>query len=659
MAVRSKGAPRRTLGLWQEPTFALFWRPDLVAVKVSATDPDLLPALANEFVDIEPLPRGQAGQARLKLLACHRPMYAELCSAWHKLQKQMPESATGVPCLHLHGAARLLGSGDIGLVFGSAPASTVNMATGMEPAQATLEKARGLLAAHRAAEIKAETQRLMAAAKAKTFLEQLSPEASSKVQGVVDAGAAVREFFDTPLPSVEPLLTELSWALAFKTRTSDPEAICRAAEREIRRHPGDHHPAPADGSFAVMMVGRPKDGATGFVSWAPNRGQPSYAEIRAAVEQTIAAAFARPRLTGAHPPPYIEGIAGSQAEPTVAVGSVDFPGQGDLEQLAELPEPDLPDYEVRAKRARDFIGEAGFEAIAWYQSHHHHTDDAWGIFVDAERLDDFVSVIADDLIREGFTRRPMSIAQTLALPLVFEHELFHARVDAVLTWVELLRQRPAYLAYSKDVYLATRDTEGAVEEALANFWAWSLIFTDLNLRWLIGLFDLTELGILNRVVSALLDLSPPGYRDWRSGHSSETWRLFGTHALRGAPRLPRQGMGLPIESMFRDPLQFMLQRSDVPLHVIGRGQAIRAFLSSPATFNVPARAELRRVLERVFGYREVPGQGKGSHVKYVSPDGRMFPLPQKDPVSRTVFSSFLEHVGLSKAEYVAKVRTAI
>lgn len=659
MAVRSKGAPRRTFGLWQEPTFALFWRPDLVAVKVSATDPDLLPALANEFVDIEPLPRGQAGQARLKLLGCFRPMYAELCRAWHKLQKQMPASAMGVPCLHLHGAARLLGGGDIGLVFGLAPPSTVNMTTGMEPAQTTLQKARDLLAAQRAAEGKAKTQRLMAEVKSRDLLERLSPEARSKVEGVLEAGAAIREFVDTPLPSLAPLLTELPWALAFKTRTSDPEAICRAAEREIRRHPYDHHPAPADGSFAVMTVGRPKDGATGFVSWAPHRGQPSYAEIRAAVEQTVPAAFARPRLTGIHPPPYIEGIAGSQAEPTVAVGSVDFPGQGGLEQLAELPEPDLPDYEVRAKRARDFIGEAGFEAIAWYQSHHHHTSDTWGIYVDAERLDDFVSVIADDLIREGFTRRPMSIAQTLALPLVFEHELFHARVDAVLTWVELLRQRPAYLAYSSDVYLPTRDTEGALEEALANFWAWSSVFTDLNLRWLSGQFDFTELGMLNRVVSALLDLSPPGYRDWRSGHSSDTWRRFGTHALRGAPRLPRQGIGLPVESMFRDPLQFMLQRSDVPLHVIGRGQAIKAFLGSPATFNVPARAELRRVLERVFGYREVPGQGKGSHEKFKGPDGRMFPLPKKDPVSRTVFASFLEHFHLSKSDYVTSVRAQI
>jgi hypothetical protein len=527
------------------------------------------------------------------------------------------------------------------------------------PTESTIQKARDLLAAHRAAKAQVKLKRLMAKADSKALADKLPPEARKRIEGILEARDALAELSEPPLPPLAPLLTELSWAVAFGVRSSDLEVVCRAAEREVRKRLDEHHPPPADGTFAVTVVGQPGRAATAFTTWNPHSGLPPYAEVRAAVERTVPSAFARPRRVGAHPPPYFEQTAGPEADLAVTAASFDFPDPWRLEELAELPEPDIPDYEIRAGRVRQLVGVAGFEAIAWYQSHHFFTDDSWGIYVDAERVDDLVCAVADDFIREGFARRPFSIAQAIVPPMVFEHELFHARVDAVLTWTELLRPRPGYMPYFKNVYVPTRDTDGATEEALANFWASSSVFTELNLRWLTGLLNLKERETLERVINALLDLSPPGYRDWRSGRSPETWRRFGTQALRANTRSLLQGAGLPVESVFRDSLQFLFRSSDVPVHVIGSGQAVRGLLSFPAIFNVPSRSELRRVLEKVFGYSEVPGQGKGSHVKFVGPDGRVFPLPRKDPVSRTVFAAFLEHFRLSKSEYVGSVRAQI
>ena len=53
-------------------------------------------------------------------------------------------------------------------------------------------------------------------------------------------------------------------------------------------------------------------------------------------------------------------------------------------------------------------------------------------------------------------------------------------------------------------------------------------------------------------------------------------------------------------------------------------------------------------------YRLVPGGGKGSHEKWRGQDGRMFPVPRKDPVGRGVFDAFLDHFGIDKREYIER-----
>jgi hypothetical protein len=579
MAVRSTGRGlHRKLGFWQEPTFKLLWRPDLVALTASATDPDLLPALADGFVVIEQMPRGRAGRVYLRGLGLHRPMYAAMCDAWQRLQRRGSSPSIGDNRLYLHGAVSVSGVDEVGLMFGPAAPSKDQAIAAMTPTEVTLERLRALMSAQQAAETEATASRMLEEAISKPLEGNLATDALVKVRGALKIKRATGKSVDKRLPPLSPLLKELPWALAVRIQTPDSKAISRATERALRSSPHDLPPPPVDGTFLVIVAGSSRGTTTAFVTWKPHRGLPPYAEVRAAVEQTTPSAFARPRRQGAHPPPNLERSGEWQA---VAVGSLDFPEQGGLSRLAELPVSDIQDYKVRARRARDNVGEAGFEAIAWYQPHHDFSRDSWGIYIAAERLDDLVCVIADDLIDGGFPRRPFAIAQALALALVFEHQLFHARVDAVLTWVELFRHQPVYLAYSRNVYRPTQECGGAIEEALADYWAWTWIFTDLNLRWLSGQFNSLERDTLQQVVNTILDLSRRGHSDWRSGNSMETWRRFGTQALRGGSRALRHAVGLPVHSLFQDPMQFMFRPRDVPLHVVGTGQAIGALLSSP------------------------------------------------------------------------------
>jgi hypothetical protein len=77
--------------------------------------------------------------------------------------------------------------------------------------------------------------------------------------------------------------------------------------------------------------------------------------------------------------------------------------------------------------------------------------------------------------------------------------------------------------------------------------------------------------------------------------------------------------------------------------------------SQPATFGVPSRRELEKALKH-FEHQVDPSGGKGGHQKWSRPNGRPFILPTRDPVSQTVFKSFLHHVGIDKAAYVHDVR---
>ena len=231
--------------------------------------------------------------------------------------------------------------------------------------------------------------------------------------------------------------------------------------------------------------------------------------------------------------------------------------------------------------------------------------------------------------------------------------MFHARVEAALSWAEINAQQPRHLRYKERVYQALRETPDWLEEALANWSAWNW-FRAPGIQSLAARMASNAEG-LDRVVEASLDLAPPGYQEWRLGHQPGTWRTFANQLSTGNPKVTTAGIGLPLESALTGPLPYDFQSADIPLRFVGPGAIADRLQSHPATFNVPPRRELERALKHFRHSLDASG-GKGGHQKWTGPDQRAFILPTRDPVSTGVFKTFLHHVGIDKATYVRQVR---
>jgi hypothetical protein len=239
----------------------------------------------------------------------------------------------------------------------------------------------------------------------------------------------------------------------------------------------------------------------------------------------------------------------------------------------------------------------------------------------------------------------------LALGLVLRHELFHARVEACSTYLELQALRGRYRDYQNKVYSTLQLTDACFEEALANH---------VSFDWLIGQqeYFVGTLGLLEderafqqllRIVESWLDFSPKGYAAWRQGGDFLTWRTLARQIATGNPAGEVRGRPLPLEGSLHGPLPFELRERHIPTWMVGRGVLADAF------FSAPSRAEAQRVL-RHFGYQLIPARGKGSHEFWQGTDGRGFPLPRRDPLSVGVFKSLLHHFGLTKHEYMNSIR---
>jgi hypothetical protein len=349
-----------------------------------------------------------------------------------------------------------------------------------------------------------------------------------------------------------------------------------------------------------------------------------------------------------------------------SVSPPDIPGEievleisGNVENISHINDTDISrlrdlkihnnDFPERVKNGESILKEHGFEAVGWYQSYHMWNEDTWGIYLHAEKLEDMACMLYDDLSNAG--EHSQGLAVLLAVNLIYQHEFFHARVDACLSWLELTSRQPKHLKYVSNVYKALKGTDALLEEALANWFAMTWLNKQLSQLKAQGL--VRDIETVKHVVSAVMDLSPPGYRNWRIGDKVEAWRNFSTELSNAKPI--RKTKSLPIESMLTDPLPFEMLESDIPTRIVGKGIIADWLLSSPATFSTPTRREIEKAL-KYFGYQVDKARGKGSHEMWTGKDNHGFPIPRRDPVSRGVFKSFLDHFGLDKVKYVEQIR---
>ena len=394
-----------------------------------------------------------------------------------------------------------------------------------------------------------------------------------------------------------------------------------------------------------IVIGRER-GAV--VMWEPYQGLPAYPEVRWCVQRRLPRALRKPRLTqparDMNDGMVIRGIANEAANLVEVLQDAhhDFP-------LEDLGGPIHVDGRNRIENVRKQLIKTGFEAIAWFQPYHVWCEETWGIYFDAPKLDDLALSLLEDF-REKSIRADRLVAP-MAFGLVHAHELFHARVEAALSWMEINAGRPRHLRYKDNVYRKTFGHSECLEEALANWssWQWYMSYQ----ADFVG--DANNLEQFDLVIKGALDMSPPGYRDWRVGHDDTAWKTLATQMATGSLRAPPRGMSLPLDSTLKGPLPYDFRADDIPVRFSGSGIIANCLLSHPATLNVPSLSEMKKAL-RHFDYRLVPSKGKGSHQKWIAPNLPFVTLPTRNPVSRKVFQTFLENVGIDKNEYIAHVR---
>lgn len=468
-----------------------------------------------------------------------------------------------------------------------------------------------------------------------------------KFKTLADSSLAMEEVYQAPVLTADGLLPFLPRAVLFpQTSLEDLDKIARSAIAAVA---GSNMPPSRDGIYTGILPSPAGRKAQAIVSWVPHAGLPSYPEVRRAVQRRLRTALRSPRIQNLGPPKFDTGV--EPVDDSVQLGGFD-PGSTNLGEALDDLLLDDRDFRNRVDEVRKDLQIDGFEAIAWFQPYHVWTEETWGIYFDAQKLDDLAYSFLEDF-KDNRLRGSHSLAAFLALGLTYAHELFHAKVEAALSWLELNALKPRHLRYKQRVYDTLSETPAWLEEALANWSAWDWFNADAT-QAVIAQMTPHSQG-LERIVEDSLDLAPPGYQEWRLGAQLTTWRTFTTQLATGVPKLASPGIGLPIESALTGAPPYDFQPTDIPLRFIGQGGIADKLQSHPATFNVPPRREIERAL-RHFNHNLDTSRGKGAHQMWTGPDQRAFILPTRDPVSTKVFNSFLHHVGIDKATYVRRVR---
>jgi len=408
-----------------------------------------------------------------------------------------------------------------------------------------------------------------------------------------------------------------------------------------------------DNSYSVLGIATTKDGPANrlLVCWEPHGDKTPYYHLRKAVEHDIPASITAPRKNDSHPPslplpPANEEVISGFTPwmPTV----VAEPGQG---LRIRFPDELARDHDEVSRQTKTLLSQHGLEAVGWYSPWHSYDEDAWGIYLHAERLEQLCVTAWLDASRYHYV--PYDLAATMVIRKVYDHEMFHARMEVAATFVEMTAGIPKLLQYQSAVYRTHFGTSDCLEEALANHYAYRSL--ESYLPQFCKAYDQAAVYAVRNAIRDLMDLSAPGYRDWRLGDHHATWETLATQLCTGALFGSPTGGALPIASMLNDALPVDFLPEDVPVRVYGTSATMSALMSQPACLGVPSRRELCRALKHQ-GYEVLPGRGKGSHELWGHPDQRAFPVPHTDPVSRKVFGAFLDQCGLTKSQYLQVVR---
>ena len=636
--------------IWTTPEVHHQARPDLFVVVAPLLDPHGAQFIADGFLKVFAARTNDQVAALTLAMQSDAPLMPMICKTLYGMGVIPEDGEDDYVRVHSHGVFLLPGDGELIHLIGLQQAS--------EPSSVIPPALRGaavkMVAEERSRVANEVAQRALADEAIEVSWDQLDPVRRAEMREAFDKGRWLLRPLISFAPDLRPLGPLFPRALHATSVSRAPASVHASALRSIRSAPSAAPAPPRDGAYECVVATADANSVGLVVTWDPHNGLAPYPELRAALVRRMPGAIARPRANGVHPPDLDHTYAVGVRE----VNSISGFDATDPTWLAAFDSREFSFQNRRQAGAKAKMGvqSRGFEAFGWYQGFHQFTEDSWGIYIDAEALDDAVCGFSSDLRAGGLHMFTDAIAAQVVFGMLYEHEMFHALVEARLSSAELTTGKARYLGYKKDVYRPLLLSDECVEEALANFAAWSWVQTEAILLRISATLRRDEAAVLTRVAELWLDLSPPGYNKWRTGQGWEAWRRLGSQMATGRPTRPISGTLLPVEGLIKAGLPFDMRATDVPLYFVGTGQVARTLMASPAVFNVPTRQELAAALAKVFGYSVVRKAGKGSHEKWRGSDGRMFILPDGSPVSRRVFGTFLEHFGVRKADYVEHVR---
>ena len=631
---------------WIRPDISWSNLPQSVVLAVDANDPDLVELIATGSKSAQRVPKKVAETfAALVKSGPKNTLRSALLSAvnFHRRLKGLSPASDSPDdfVVYLHGAIQLPDAGEVAVIVGSSPSSflpTIWLSPAAKQAASEAWASHGQALQHWREEQEAKKRR------DEEFIDRLPAEQREKFRSMAHYSADTQQ---PPVPDASAVVSRLAQGVLVPLRGISPasrDAKVIASLTNTLIEP------PRDGEHEGIVAAGHETKHCALVAWFPRGNLPPYPEILECLRSKLGKAFARPRRNDVSPPDFDFPPSIESLSVTGTVAGIDAIGDLPRNQLHDLSLP-FNDPDAMAEAGRDAVRQTSFDAFGWYQSFHVWDEDTWGIYLLAEKLDEFACTLHEDLRQAG--ERSPGLAILLAVAIVYQHELFHARVEAGASWQELNAQQPKLLRYKRDVYAVARGKDEWLEEALANWSARSAILAKLP-AWKTQRLVRDELAVI-RVIDANLDLSPPGYNNWQAGGRRDTWRQFSTELMTGKAAQALKSLPLPNESLLADPLPFDLREDDIPVRIVGHGVIADWLLANPATFSTPTRKEIERAL-KFFGYQCDKSRGKGSHELWSGDDKRAFPVPRRDPLSRGVFNSFLHHFGLDKMKYVLEIR---
>ncbi|SOB75605.1 hypothetical protein SAMN04488490_1223 [Marinobacter sp. LV10R510-11A] len=614
---------------WIPPENTWLETDQVFLVEIPASDPDLVELIAEEELEIE-YSLDQRINKVVALLDNNRPLKAKLsvglCNRSQSGRVENDEEIRISAIVYLHAAYVLPDEGMVIVVAG------VQKPKGswLQPCRSLQKEAMDVYSKHK--EELAEFEREEAEQK------QRDEALKSKFPRYSDFPTQAQL---SPRVSAENLLPSFPKAVFPPLgRMTSPDRISKEA---LKQAANSGWLPPREGHYSGLRCLNENLQKFCLMSWVPYDGLPAYPEIRWAVQKGLRRAMTNPRLSGSDAPTI------EHSEPkrlTVSLEDISTPGETFTDMV-----PDDTAFDERIRAVKEDLRQSGFEAIAWYQSFHVWNEETWGIYFNAKKLDDLALFLSDEFKTQRAGYLDYGFFCQLAVGLVFSHEFFHGRVESCLSWLEPNVSGARYLRYKKDVYDQLKETDDWLEEALANWasWDWCQTFLDNNLS-----LDVRQSEKLNKVIKDVLDLSPPGYNNWRIGESIGSQRLLAAQMAKGKPSLSAKNT-FPLEGIFSDQPPYDLRTTDIPAFFIGEGAILDRLEILPNVINIPSRKELMKALE-FFKYQRNKSGGKGSHEKWTGRDKRAFSLPKKDPISRRVFQTFLDHFSIDKKEYAQNIR---